>query len=162
MDQDWALRNSDQVDLPGQTDPSWDQYDKWAHIKVQALRGVVRGRDGTMNASILADIAEGKTPSHFELEALDEEKRPVIVKARELLPDGTGTVQKIANVGFRRVLNPMVNFLSRQPIFGVEWDRQWAAMQPAIESGAIDYDEAVNKALERSVSRVLRNVHNLS
>ena len=30
------------------------------------------------------------------------------------------------------------------------------------DDGVMDYDEAVNKALERATSRVLRNVHNLS
>ena len=106
-DVDWALRKNPQVTASltrFQKPPDWDNFDEWAHVQVHSLRGVVRGRDGAMNAGILSDIADGKTPSHFELEALPEENRPVLVKAREMLPDGTGTIQKIANVGFRQHL----------------------------------------------------------
>ena len=79
-----------------------------------------------------------------------------------MIPDGTGTVQRIANVGFRKILNPLVNTLSRQPIALNEWDRQWELQKPLIDAGIKDYDEAVNDALNRTVNRVMRNVHNLT
>lgn len=164
-DNDWAMRANSQVTsaTPGFTrPPDWDNYDEWAHVKLHALRGVVRGADKSMNAGILAHIAEGTTPARAELDAIPAESRPLVIKARQMVPDGTGTVQKIANVGFRRILNPMVNFGSRQAIALNEWDRQWEIQKPLIEAGIKDYDEAVNTALDRTVNRGLRNVHNLS
>ena len=97
-----------------------------------------------------------------ELADIPEVARPVLVKGRELLPATSGKVQEIANVGFRRVLNPMVNFLSRQPIFWNEFKRQWALVEPMVDKGYLDEDEAMSLANDRAVNRVLRNVHNLT
>src|ERR1035437_10874126 len=79
-----------------------------------------------------------------------------------MVPDSTGTIQRIANVGFQKVLNPMVNFLSRQPIGLNEWDRQWEIQKPFVAAGVKSYDEAVNTALDVTVNRVMRTVHNLT
>jgi len=162
---DWALRENPGVTaaVPGFTRPAdWDNFDEWAHVKVSALRGVVRGADKSTNAGILAHIAEGTTPSRAELEAIAPESRPLIIKNREMVPDPSGGIQKIANQGFRRVLNPMVNFLSRQPIGLNEFDRQWEMQKPFIDAGVKSYDEALNVAMDRTVNRVMRNVHNLT
>jgi len=162
---DWSIRPNSGVTaaVPGFTKPAeWDNYDEFAHVKVQALRGVVRGGDKSVNAGILAHIADGTTPSRMELAAIPAESRPLLIKGRQMIPDGTGTVQRIANVGFRKVLNPMVNFLSRQHIALNEWDRQWELQKPLVAAGIKDYDEAVNTALDRTVNRVMRNVHNLT
>ena len=82
---DWALRENDQITsaVPGFTrPPDWDNFDEWAHVKVQALRGVVRGADRSMNDSLLDHIANRTTPNRFELAAIPEEKRPLVIKAR--------------------------------------------------------------------------------
>src|ERR1035437_608850 len=162
---EWALRASDQVTsaVPGFTRPAdWDNFDEWAHVKVQALRGVIRGAKKNINANVLAHIADGTTPSRIELEHTPAETRPLLIKARQMVPDGTGTVKRIANVGFQKVLNPMVNLISRQPIGLNEWDRQWEIQKPLIASGIKSYDEAVITAQDRMVNRVVRNVHNLT
>ena len=64
-----------------------------------------------------------------------------------MVPSGSSPIQRIANVGFRRVLNPMVNFISRQPIGFNEFERQWAMEEPLVNAGVKDYDEAMNDAM---------------
>lgn len=161
----WALRTNPDLtaNLTGFDKPAeWDNFDEWAHVKLHSLRGVVRGTDRSVSGDLLNSIAQGKTPDRFALKAMPESSWPTYVKNREMVPDGTGTVQRIANAGFKKVLNPMVDFLSRQPIAFNEFYRQWKLLEPQVEAGYKDYDEAIDQALTTTVQRVMRNVHNLN
>ncbi len=139
-----------------------DNYDEWARTIVANLRGATRGADRTMNASLLGHIALGETPSDEELDAIGKTQRPVVVKGREIVPAPPRGIQSIANIGFRKVLNPMVNFMSRQPIAFAEFKNQWRLVEPLIENGTLDEDEAMTLALSRTVNNAIRNVHNLT
>ena len=161
----WALRENPEITsaVPGISRlPNEDQFDEWAKIKVEALLGVVTGRDGTMNASLLGKIAEGERIHPPDLAELSESARPAMVKAREMVPNPQGIVRRGINWGFRRVMNPLVNMISRQPIWENEWERQWAFQEKLINGGVKDYDEGVNDALDQATQRVMRNVHNLT
>ena len=159
------LRANDAITMAPQGEdrlPDQDAFDEFAAAKVSALRGAVRGVDRSIDGRPLGAIAEGRIMTTQELEDIPAVARPALVKGRELLPHTSGTIQEVANVGFRRVLNPMVNFLSRQPIFFNEFKRQWALVEPMVDAGIMDDDEAMALANDRAVNRVLRNVHNLT
>ena len=159
------LRSNDAITMaPKGQDrmPDQDAFDEFAAAKIAALRGAVRGADRSIDGRLLASIADGRIMTDQELNEIPEVARPALVKGRELLPATSGKVQQIANVGFRRVLNPMVNFLSRQPIFWNEFKRQWSIVEPLVNAGVMDDDEAWAVANDRAVNRVLRNVHNLT
>lgn len=147
-------------DIPRPVD--MDAIDEWSRTIVANLRGAVRGSDRTMNVPLLDHIANGEIVSDDELDAIPQPQRPVVVKGREMVPDGSSAVQRLANVGFRRVLNPMVNFLSRQPIAFAEFKAQYALVEKAVNEGLMDEDEAMTLAMSRTVNNVIRNVHNLT
>jgi hypothetical protein len=160
----YALRESSDVSsaIPGFHPPAdWDQFDQWAYAKLHSLRGVVVGADKSINSDVLAHIMQGTTPTSLELENRAVESRPLLIKNRMMVPDATGIIQKISNGGFRRALNPLVDFLSRQPIAMNEFHQQWQIQKALVDAGVKDYDEAVNTAMDRTVNRVMRNVHNL-
>lgn len=139
-----------------------DSLDDWAHVVVQNLRGATRGmHNGPLHDNLLEHIANGEHVDATTLDAIPDAERPLIVKGREIVPDGNSKVQAIANKGFTKILNPMVNFLSRQPIAFEEFEKQYARLAPSIENGIMDDDEAMSKAMERTVNSVIRNVHNL-
>lgn len=145
-----------------------DQYDDWARVIVANLRGATHGADGTLHVPLLDHIAnaDGDFPETLwypqaKLKALSRDSLPAFAKGQEIVPDGTATIQRLANVGFRRVLNPMVNFLSRQPIAFAEFEKQWAHLAPAVEHGQLAEDEAMSLAMSRTTQNVIRNVHNI-
>lgn len=140
-----------------------DNFDEWAATIVQGLRGVTRGGvDRVVNTDLLDHISKGEGVALDKLDAIPEESRPSLVKGRELLPAGTSTIQRIADVGFRKVLNPMVNFMSRQPIAFTEFKKQYAMLEKAVDSGVMNEDEAWVTAMNRTAYNVTRNVHNLT
>ncbi len=81
----------------------------------------MNGAAGRLHADLLTSVANGRTPDIGELDKIDPAERPLPLKGLQVIPDGTGTVQRIANFGFRKILNPMVNILTRNQEFAIEY-----------------------------------------
>ena len=78
-----------------------------------------------------------------------------------MVPAGTGPVQRIANIGFRKLLNPMVNILSRNQEFAVEYLEARRVLRPQVEAGLMSRDEAMTQAMAQATTHSMRFVHNL-
>jgi hypothetical protein len=146
--------------------PGWDAIDDWASAIVDALKTDVhaRGTDGAagrLHADLLASVANGRTPTMDELEQVDPIERPLQLKGRTVIPDGTGTVQRIANFGFKKILNPMVNILSRNQEFMNEYLDAREAIQPQVDAGLMTEDQALVRASSQATTHTMRFVHNL-
>ncbi len=146
--------------------PGWDAIDDWASSIVDALKTDVHARGeegaaGRLHADLLASVANGRTPDIGELTAIDPSERPLALKGRQVIADGTGTVQRIANFGFRKILNPMVNILSRNQEFAIEYVQARRVLQPMVDDGYLTDDEAMVRAESQATTHVMRFVHNL-
>ena len=145
---------------------TWDAIDDWASAIVDALKTDVHARGangaaGALHTDFLRDVANGRVPNIDELEAIDPGERPLSLKGRQVVPDGTGTIQRIANFGFRKILNPMVNILSRNQEYAVEYVAARRALQPMVDKGLMTDDEALVRAQSQASTHVMRFVHNL-
>ena len=153
--------------------PAWDAADGHAMAIVDKLKGAIHARptqfddfgnatvEGKVNEDLLASLANGRIPTREELSDIDVGDRPLTVKGRELLPSGVSTVQRIANFGFRKILNPMVNILSRNQEFALEYVRLRREMQPLVDQGLKSEDEVATDAMARATTHSMRFVHNL-
>ena len=110
---------------------------------------------------LLRSVANGQTPTIDDLDGIDPGARPLALKGRQVIPDGTGTVQRIANFGFRKILNPMVNILSRNQEFAVEYVQARRVLQPMVDQGLLTDDQAMIRAESQATTHVMRFVHNL-
>lgn len=144
--------------------PGTDQLDDWAQIVVENLRGATRAANhGPMNLELLDKIGNGEHVALDDLSSIEERLRPANVKGRKIVPaPPENFVRNLADRGFRSVLNPMVNFISREPIAFAEFERQYARQVPLIEAGLTSEDQAMVTALARTSQIVIRNVHNLA
>jgi hypothetical protein len=147
---------------PNVRPPDWDQFDEWSRVVTDNVRGLTKGADGTIHSALLDHIINGETTSDNELRAIDATAKPVNVSGRELVPNGDPKLQRFANGTFRHVLNPMVNFLSRQPIGAAEYAAQREILQKAVDDGVMSADEAHVMASSATVQNVMKNVHNLT
>lgn len=136
-------------------------HQDWATQIVRNVLGASTGESGLVHPQLLRDIAFGDHTDANFLDSIEARDRPPLVKGREPIPEGSSAVQRIANHGFQHVLNPMVNFLSREGITYAEFKRQYGPLSDLVSKGMMDEDEAMNLALERAVNRVIRQVHNL-
>ena len=146
---------------------SWTPIDGHAAAVVDRVKGIVHGRSttpgeaGHLHDDLLASIANGHVPELHDLEAIDQSLRPMMVKGRQIVPDGTGTIQRIANFGFSKILNPMVNMISRNEEYAVEYVASRKALQPQVEAGLMSEDEALVRAQAQATTHSMRFVHNL-
>ena len=149
--------------------PSWTAEDSHAQAIVDKVKGSVHARNpdvtsnaaGPLHIDLLHSVANGHTPNVDDLEKIDPIARPLAVKGRQVIPEGTGTVQRFANVGFRKVLNPMVNILSRNQESLSEFLDAMRPLRAKVADGTMTYDEAVTRARAVSTVHSMRFVHNL-
>ena len=105
----------------------WTPRDGHAAAIVSALKGDIHGAEdaegnsGPLNEDLLWNVIHQRAPSRNELEALPQANRPSLVKGRTLVPNGDGSVQRIANAGFSHIINPIVNMISRNKEFANEF-----------------------------------------
>ena len=164
----WAekmLRNNpDMTAMPPGVDPpvEWDSADEFAHVKVAALEGITTGADGTLHRGLLQHVADGSHTTVKELDIIKKEARPTHVHGAEVIPSGDSPIQRIANVGFEKVLNPMVNFLSRQPLALAEYSRQMDQLEPLVDKGIMTADQVDVLARTRAAVHGVRFIHNLN
>lgn len=152
---------------------SWDGIDGHAQAIVDKMMGAVHARPtqfddagkalapGPVHDDLLASIAHGRIPDREDVHDIDSASRPLNVKARELVPLNDGLVQKIANTGFRKFLNPIVNLISRNQEYTIEYLRLRHEMQPLIDQGIKSEDEVTTEAMAKAVQHSMRFVHNL-
>lgn len=105
-------------------------------------------------------IASGDAPSLRALDAVDNYDRPT-VKGRvwEPIPQ-EATIDKVAQLGFRKVLQPFINYMSREPLFTTIVTDEYKALKPFVEHGLMTPAEANLVAQQRAVPKMLPLIHN--
>ncbi len=137
----------------------WRPIDDWGQEVAANMRAVL-GPAG--NAKLLSHIMNGTTPTIAELAEIPEDEWPTMVKGRVMVPNmGVSAPQRLANFGFRKFINPYVNFLSRQPIALNDFAAAWKEVRPMVADGRMDFDQAANLAMSRSTLKSTRYVHNI-
>jgi hypothetical protein len=142
--------------------PDLDQFDDWANVAVRNVLGTTTGMDGTLHIPLLDRIANGELVDDDELDSIPKHQRPNYQKNRQMIPSGDSKLQRFANGTFRKVLNPMVNFLSRQPIWMAQYIKERELLQSAVDDGLLTDEEAHVAANIRATQKVIDNVHNLT
>lgn len=153
-----ALFQASRLFKPGDHPVGWDQLDTWGNSIARSMHGLLSS-DG--EPSIARAIADGRAPTMNELETIDPSLRPLVVKGRQIEPFMESNWAKAASFGFRKVLNPIINKLSREPMFEHEFWRHYQQLIPRIEDGQLSEDEATVLAASRASHSAVRFVHNV-
>ncbi len=87
---------------------------------------------------------------------------PTRVAGETSLPVSKGIINGLTEPIYRNVFGKMLNFLSRQPHYLLEFTDQMKALQPLIDEGRITEDQAIYMAQVRSTREMVKYVHNPS
>jgi hypothetical protein len=137
----------------------------FAEDRVDATLGMVIGKDGTYLESIANNISAGVSTDFNVVKELVNSNRqsvPAAVAGPMLQPyvPNTTLLQNITNLGFKKVIDPIVNGLAREPLYVMHVSDAYARMAPRIASGMLKEDQALRIAQTQASYSMLPQIHN--
>ena len=132
----------------------------FAANQVQSLRGLVEGEDMTTHSWLIKNIAEGKKTMASDLREVKVDQSPKAMFGR-VAPDFTGNIfDKVIDAGHRNIIGPIIDHISREPIFNHYLYENFRRYQPLMEKGILSEDEALRLSGQAAVGNILPLIHN--
>lgn len=145
-------------------DSTLSPHGDWAVQSVAALKGTIYGKDGTLHRSLLDDIVNNSVPDVKGMIAqyghLDGAKMPQSVPGREVQLKTSDLLQRASNSLHSHVLGPVVNALSREPTWVVDYATERKLLEGNVKRGELTQDQADVIAATRAAYKSIRFVHN--
>jgi hypothetical protein len=134
----------------------------FSHRRVDTMRNLFTGRlDGNANIKFMEKVAKGEKISLEEIKALEEGAKPKgVAGQRYEMTVGPNLQQRITNFGFEKVIDPIINNMSRQPLFFNHVKNELNSIQHAIDLGRISEEEGLRIAMTRASFAMVPQIHN--
>jgi len=149
--------------------PLLEPHDAWARIAVDHINGLTT-RKGTLFPEIVHQISSGNIEAQADIARWynDRVQKGLVVPshfpAHEYIDPRAAGVMNIArrfsDVAHAKVLGPMVNTASRDPLFVWEAWQQYKKMQPLLEAGTFDMAQVMAHAQSEALINLAKYVHN--
>ena len=144
-------------------DSTLDPHGDWAVQAVTALKGAVTGADGTFHAGLLRDIVDKKVADVRSMAAEFKDTDPASLPytfGREVQLKTADVIQRASNSLHSHVLGPVVNALSREPTWVVDYATERKLLERNVKAGSLTQDQADVIAADRAAYKSIRFVHN--
>ena len=128
--------------------------------QVKAIRGLVTGADGTIHRNLIVNIANGRPAMANELKGIPINASPIKVLGPVNRPTTANPMERVLETGYRTFINPIVDFISREQIFGHYLYENYRSMEPMIKSGLITDEDAIRFAANKGVGQMIPLIHN--
>ena len=137
----------------------------YAQDRVDSTLGLLFGKNGTFHEEFAKDIVSGSSVNFDEIVAMTRkspQSMPVAVSGPMLQPyvPSKGLLVKITNLGFKKVIDPIVNGLAREPLYVMHVADAYARMAPRIANGMLTEDQALRIAQTQGSLSMLPQIHN--
>lgn len=137
----------------------------FASDRVDSLLGTVVGKDGLFHSGIAKSIASGAEVNPAEITALVNDfpqSVPAGVAGPMLEPyiPSNSWIEKITNIGFKKVIDPIVNGLAREPLYMMHVAEAYQRLAPQVAMGRMLDDQAIRIAQTQASFSMLPQIHN--
>jgi len=132
----------------------------FAHAKVSQIRGMVEGKDGTLHENLLKNIQTGERTYADQLRNIPVEKSPLMVLGKTPQFGLTRVLDSVLQYGYRRVINPIIDNVSREPIFTHYAYENYRVLKPWVDSGFLTDEDAIRIANLKATGNVIPLIHN--
>ena len=134
--------------------------DSFSNAQVKAFAGLVQGKDGTIHENLIQNIADKKQTYATDLKAIPPISSPVKVLGKEPRNVMDNPIERITQIGYRKFINPVMDSISREPIFGHYLYENYRSFKPMLDSGAISQAEALRLSGQKAVINMIPLIHN--
>jgi hypothetical protein len=143
---------------------SMDGYTKavpesFAKNQVDYLQGLVYGTGRKVNVDLVDKIAKGQRVTEQELRKLPQTSLPIQVLGRQVMPTISDSLRRVEQMGYRKFVTPVMDYVSRQPLFADFFTRRLIANQPLIDMGLLSEDEAIRMTATQATREMIPAIH---
>lgn len=137
---------------------------QFAVDRVDSMLGMLVGKDGTYLEKFAANVALGKEADYKTVAEMTKSTRlsmPAAVSGpllENLVPKNP--LVYITNLGFKKVIDPIVNNLAREQLYVLHVGDSYAQLKPKIAAGWMTEDQALRIAQTRATYAMLPQIHN--
>lgn len=137
----------------------------FAQDRVDSTLGLLMGKNGTFHTDFARNIVEGKSTDINVVadrvrNAQQSMPRAVSGPALEPYNGGDTAMEKVINIGFKKFIDPIVNGLSREPLYMIHVADAYARLAPRVASGQLLEDQALRIAQHQASLSMLPQIHN--
>ena len=133
--------------------------ESFAKAQIDYLHGIVKGANGVVNMDLVGKIAKGEQVTGKELRQRPVEQMPVSVLGRRAQPRMSDALRQVEEKGYRTFVNPVMDHVSRQPLFNDFYTRRRMANEPLIQMGLMSRDEAVRLSAIQATKEMIPAIH---
>ena len=133
--------------------------ESFAKSQIDYLHGIVKGANGKVNVDLVEKIAKGEQVTGKELRQRPIEEMPLSVLGRRVQPRMSDALRQVEEKGYRKFVNPVMDFVSRHPLFNDFYVRRRMANQPLIDMGLVSKDEAVRLSATQATREMIPAIH---
>lgn len=146
------------------TNTRWVDQDPraFAADRVDTVLGLGIGADGTVHHNIFAGLANGESPTINAIRQMPKNSLPAEVAGQQIEPymDSNTLFNRVIGSGFKKVFNPIINNLAREPLYLLHVGEEYGSMKYAISKGLATPEQALTIAENRAVYNMLPQIHN--
>lgn len=133
----------------------------FAYARVDDFRNLVTGVDGTLHTGLIRKIANGSKPLADDISGIAAGSSPSAVIGNELVPyTGNQLMRRIAQSGFKKVIDPIVGHMSREPIFFQHYKLAMENYRVLMEKGIVSHETGVRLAATAATHSMVPQIHN--
>mgnify|MGYP006266984335 CR=1 FL=1 len=140
---------------------AYDRADpeQFANTQTKWLRGIVQGNDGTINKVALNRISSNLPMTSDELEKMPLNSLPIKVLGVRHMPTISDGLRRAENAGFRTFVTPIIDYVSRQPLFGNFYVRRRIVNQNLVDKGLLSEEEADKLSANQATREMIPAIH---
>lgn len=137
----------------------------FAQDRVDSVLGMVVGKDGTFHEGLAKNIASGLESDYNAVKELTESfprSVPAAVAGpvlEQYIPR-KDLVNHITSLGFKKVIDPIVNGLAREPLYLMHVADAYERLAPRVAAGTMLEDQALRIAQTQATYSMLPQIHN--
>ena len=127
------------------------------------LRNTVTGRDGTFHRELAQNILNGVKTPMSKFDEIGSTLRPKAQIGPEWVAYNGGNIYKrFVQAGYAKLLDPVINHLSRNPLMLLATEREMKSLDWAVQAGMMDHERAMSIAIQRATHAILPQIHNVA
>ena len=125
-----------------------------------SFRGMVEGASGKIHEDLIDNIKNKQRTYEDDLKKIPVSDSPYNVLGKTFKPGWDNIMNRVMDLGYRTVVNPIIDHVSREPIFAHYMYEHYRELKPMVDSGLLTDNDALRIAGQKATFSMLPLIHN--